>query len=229
MTLVLVGAGGYLIYLKIKFPDFTFAELIEEEKNKFFGGANNAKNETLLETKTENKSESVVSQPTQTTASAQTQASKTQTVIDVEAEEEKSVPAWLQQAQQKVNKLTTEEPKVEPQAQVKAESKPQSEAQPEVAPVPETAPTIPTQVESEDHSDELEIGSILDESEEPQMDVFDLTLDETEAVPVVEEAVIPPVVEVAPPVQTDLPSAPDVTSADLKNEVTNTKKEEPKI
>ena len=37
ILLVVLGLGGYLVYLKIKHPDFTFSELIEEEKRKFFG------------------------------------------------------------------------------------------------------------------------------------------------------------------------------------------------
>lgn len=42
VVLALFGLAGYLVYLKIQHPDFTFGELIEEEKHKIFGGGSSA-------------------------------------------------------------------------------------------------------------------------------------------------------------------------------------------
>lgn len=96
--LVLLGIGGYLVYLKIKHPDFTFAELIEEEKQRIFGdmfGGGISKDEINQSSVLSDWSEKVAE-----LESKSEQSSDVSEKNEDEFEGDTSVPAWLQQAKQ---------------------------------------------------------------------------------------------------------------------------------
>jgi len=108
LFLIIGFIGGYLIYLKIKHPDFTFMELIEEEKAKFFGEGATYNVENNLGKTTPSQSQTKVDQkPKQQTQSSNTNTSST-VVKDAKPQSQNNeedtsanVPEWLKQAQQK--------------------------------------------------------------------------------------------------------------------------------